>query len=227
MKLLIIEDDPEIIDVVCTIFQISWPNIRIIATSTGKEGIETIGLINPELVLLDLNLPDMNGFDVLRQTRAFSNIPIIILTVKGDESDVVRGLTLGANDYIIKPFRQMELLARVKRLLTRKQITGEDLSINCGKMHFGSSIREFWVADRLIDLTISEGRIMHLLVKNPNKTVSYEELSELLWGEYYPEARSSLKTHILRLRNKIETESSHPQFILNNPNRGYMLKSID
>ncbi|AHB12876.1 response regulator transcription factor [Dehalococcoides mccartyi] len=227
MKLLLIEDDAEIVDVVCTIFQIGCPNSRVISASNGRKGIEIVESANPDIILLDLGLPDMNGFDVLKQIRNFSDIPIIILTVRGDESDVVRGLTLGANDYIIKPFRQMELLARVRRLLTKKQINGEDLSITCGKMRFGSSIRELWINDTLINLTVSEGRIIYMLMKNHDKTVSYEDLSELLWGDYYPEARSNLKTHILRLRNKIEDTASEPKLLINSPNHGYILRTID
>ncbi|XUX01473.1 MAG: response regulator transcription factor [Dehalogenimonas sp.] len=222
---MIIEDDSEILDVLSTIFQISCPNVRIQSASSGKRGIETIGTMDPDLVLLDLGLPDVNGFQVLKEIRGFSDVPVIILSARGDEGDVVRGLTLGANDYIIKPFRHMELLARVRRLLTKKQFAEEDLSISCGNFRFGSSIHELWCNNSRVNLTTSEGRLIHSLMKHVNKVVSYEQLSDLLWGEYYPGAQASLKSYVLRIRKKIEMDPKNPQNLLNSPNQGYLLRT--
>lgn len=223
MNLLIVEDDPLIVDVITTIFRIGCPNFNIKSVASGNRGIDLISTFEPNIVILDLGLPDINGFEVLKQIRAFSQVPVLIVSVRGEESDVVKALSLGANDYIIKPFRQMELLARVKRLLTNKQFYEEDLTISCGSLHFGDSLRQVWDNDKPIILTTSEGRIFYLLVKNANKVVSYEELSDILWGDYYAGARASLKTYILRLRKKIE-ESTPSKMILNSPGRGYILK---
>ena len=109
MKVLVIEDDKTIIDVVTLTFRVGWPDTEIIPVRLGQKGLEKVETESPDLVILDLGLPDISGLDVLKEIRVFSSVPVIILTVRASESDIVRGLELGADDYVVKPFRQMEL----------------------------------------------------------------------------------------------------------------------
>jgi len=223
MRILIIEDDPKIVDFLNTAFQIGWPEVELIAASKGEKGIELARNKAPDIILLDLSLPDISGYKVLKQIRQFSYTPIIILTVNSEEHSVVKGFTLGANDYVIKPLRPLELIARMKALVNKSN-QEEDLSISCGDMHFGASLHEFFKGVKKISLTDIEGRILYILIKNKGKVVSYSSLASTLWGNNYPGARDSLKAHICHLRQKIEDEPNMPKLIINRPTVGYILK---
>ena len=133
MKLLVIEDDEEIVEAISLAFQIRWPEAKVISTRLGQKGVELVETESPNIVILDLGLPDITGFDVLRQIRRFSSVPTIILTVRADEADVVKGLEWGADDYITKPFRQLELLARVKSMI-RRHMPAEERSLVFGQL---------------------------------------------------------------------------------------------
>jgi len=222
MKILMIEDDANIINFMETALQIGWPEAKLISVTDGARGIEMSETASPDIILLDLGLPDMNGFDVLKKVRSFSKVPIIITTVSGEENFVIRGLALGANDYITKPLRPLEMIARMKALTNRDNLF-DDLSVECGDMHFGISLRELYQGARLVKLTTIEGQIICTLMKNADRLVPYASLARAVWGEYYPGAEDSLKCHICHLRQKIEDDANHPTNILNTPRVGYML----
>lgn len=223
MKALIIEDDQRIVEVIQLVFQVGWPEAKLVATPSGKKGVEMVEDESPDIVILDLGLPDLNGFEVLKQIRQFSTVPVLILTVRGEENDVVQGLAWGADDYMVKPFRQLELLVRVKTLIKRQKLPEEDLSISFGPLHFGSSLHELRYGAREISLTTTEGRILYHLMKNPGRVVTYSSLAETVWGDDYLGAGDSLKVYIRRLREKIEKDPSRPQLILNRAGVGYLL----
>jgi len=222
MHILMIEDDRNIIDFMETALQIGWPEATLLYASQGTIGIEMAETASPDIILLDLGLPDLSGFDVLRKIRSFSEVPIIIITVTGEEAYVVKGLALGANDYITKPLRPLEMIARMKAL-TKLSNPDDDLSISCGDFRFGISLRELYKDSRLINLTTTEGRIMYVLMKNAGKLVTYAALARAVWGEHYPGVEDTLKSHIFHLRQKIEDNPGHPTCILNTPGVGYML----
>ncbi len=138
MKVLIIEDDREIIEAISLAFQIRWPEAKVVSTHCGANGAELVESETPDIVILDLGLPDVNGFEVLRQIRLFSHVPVVILTVRTDEADIVKGLEWGADDYITKPFRQLELLARVKALI-RRQRPSEEEQVVCGPLRLDAT----------------------------------------------------------------------------------------
>ena len=223
MKALIIEDDQRIVEVIQLVFQIGWPEARLVSTALGKKGVEMVESEAPDIVILDLGLPDISGYDVLKQIRQFSAVPVLILTVRGEENDVVQGLAWGADDYMVKPFRQLELLARVKTLIKRQKLPEEDLSISSGPLRFGDSLHDVYLGDRLINLTATEGRILYQLMKNAGRVVTYSGLAETVWGEDYPGASDSLKVYIRRLRSKLEKDPGRPKVILNRAGVGYML----
>ena len=222
MKVLLIEDDREIVEAVSLAFQIRWPEAKVVSTHLGEKGVELVESEAPDVVILDLGLPDINGFEVLRQIRLFSPVPTIILTVRSEEGDVVKGLEWGADDYIIKPFRQLEFLARVKALI-RRQHPSEEETLACGPLRLDTTTGQLHLDGKEIALTVTENHILSHLMKNVGHVVTHSSLAEAVWGDDYPGAADSLKVHIRRLREKVEADPSHPQLILTKIGIGYFL----
>ncbi len=227
MKVLIIEDDLEIIGSVSLAFKIRWPQAEFISTHLGEEGIKLVESKCPDVVILDLGLIDISGFEVLKQIRLFSSVPILILSVRMDESDIVRGLEEGADDYMVKPFKQFELLSRIRALTRRKDILVEELPLICGQLHFVPSTRQLFCSEKEIDLTPTEALILHHLMRSAGQVVTYSSLAETVWGENYSNAAASLKVYIRRLRKKLEVDPSQPQLILTKSSLGYLLVKPD
>jgi two-component system KDP operon response regulator KdpE len=225
--MLIIEDSEEVVDAVSLAFNIRWPQAVILSTDRGEEGIEMIVKEQPDLVILDLGLPDINGFDVLRRIRLFSSVPVVILTVRGEEADIVKGLELGADEYIVKPFKQLELLSRIKAIHRRQYPVDEETTIACGQFCLYPLERAITFGSKRINLTRTECVILSQLIKNAGNVIPYSLLAERLWGNNYPDAIKGLKVYINRLRKKIEPNCSHPRIILNKPGLGYVFNKID
>lgn len=221
-KLLIIEDDDEIVEAVSLVFQIRWPEAKIVSTSQGRKGVELAGTEQPDVVILDLGLPDISGFDVLRQIRRFSDVPIIIVTARSEEKDVIKGLELGADDYITKPLRQLELIARIKAHTRRQDKTGAE-EITSGSMVLNSVTGQLYLKGREINLTHTESGILGYLMANAGRVVTHSSIAEAVWGENYPGVTDSLKVHIRRLREKIEEDPGNPQLVVTRPGTGYLL----
>ncbi|MFQ5759188.1 MAG: response regulator transcription factor, partial [Candidatus Bathyarchaeia archaeon] len=139
MKVLIIEDDQAIVEAITLALQLSWPESKLVSTNLGQRGTELVESENPDVVILDLGLPDTSGFEVLKQIRLFSSVPILILTVRSDEADIVKGLEWGADDYVVKPFRQLELLSRIKLVTRRRGSLAKETPLVCGKLRFEPS----------------------------------------------------------------------------------------
>lgn len=224
MKVLIIEDDPEIIEAIRLAFQIRWPEATVIASNTGEDGVTKVEAEKPDIMILDLGLPDISGFEVLKQVRDFSNVPVLILSVRSEESSIVKGLEWGADDYVVKPFRQLELLSRVKALLRKHGPAGAEGPLTCGLLSFNPATEQFFYGSDEKRLTNTEGRILHHLMKNWGQVVPHAGLAEAVWGdEDYPAAADSLKVYIRRIREKIEPDAAHPQLILTKSGIGYIL----
>ena len=223
MKVLIVEDDREIVEVISLTFQIRWPEVKVVSTRLGERGVELAESENPDVVILDLGLPDISGFDTLQQIRLFSTVPILILTVRGDEADIVKGLEWGADDYMVKPFRQLELLSRIRALTRRRASLTEETSLVCGQLHFNPSTRQLYRGEKEISLTRTEGSVLCHLMRNAGQVVPYHSLAEAVWGEDYPDATDSLRVYIRRLREKLEADPSNPQIILTRAGVGYSL----
>jgi len=226
MKVLLIEDDKEIIDAISLAFRIRWPEAEVISTRLGQKGYELVESESPDIVILDLGLPDISGFEVLRQVRLFSKVPTIILTVRAEEADVVKGLEWGADDYITKPFRQLEFLARVKALI-RRQAPSEEESLTYGPFHLDITARQLHYAGKEINLTVTENHILSHLMRNAGRVVTHLSLAEAVWGDDYPGSADSLKVHIRRLREKIEADPSQPKLILTRTGVGYFLAKLE
>jgi two-component system KDP operon response regulator KdpE len=222
-KVLIIEDDQEIVDSISLTFQLRWPEAQLISTGLGEEGVELVETDNPDIVILDLGLPDIGGFDVLRQIRLFSHVPVIVLTVKDDEADMVKGLEWGADDYVVKPFRQLELISRLKVQIRKHAAPDEDAAIVCGSLRLDPATFQLTQGSKEISLTIVEGRIIEHLMRNAGRVVTHARLAEAVWGEDYPGAVDSLRVYIRYLRQKLETDPSHPKLIQTKSGVGYSL----
>jgi len=221
LKLLIVEDDEEIIEAVSLAFQIRWPEARIVSTRYGKKAAALVETEQPDIVVLDLGLPDTSGFDVLREIRRFSDIPIIIVTVRAEEGDIIKGLEWGADDYIVKPFRQLELIARIKAQTRRKEQVEQE-KITRGSLHLNSTTGQLRCDNRKIDLTVTESKILAHLMRNAGHVVTHSSLAEAVWGDEYPGAAESLRVHMRRLREKIEDDPGKPKFVITKPGVGYL-----
>ena len=226
MKILIIEDDENTVDFIKNVFDVGWPEAEFVFAHNGKDGIGLVEDEKPDIVLLDLGLPDMSGFEVLKQIRHNTEMAIVLMTVRDDESEIVHGLTLGADEYIIKPFRQLELLARIRALTRRKLSALEDLSISYGPLKFGKSIRQMIYNGREIDVTLTEGRILHKLMESRGEVVTSDEIARLIWGERFYSS-INVKSYIHRIRQKMEEDPANPTLIIGEPGVGYYINLKD
>ena len=205
-------------------FELRWPDSEVIHTDKGHRGITMVKDNLPDVVILDLGLPDLDGLEVLKKIRSFSNVPIAILTVRDAEVDKVRGLELGADDYITKPFSHMELLARVKAILRRTQIPEHRTRhkiFSSSNLVIDFVSRTVTVNKQPVRLTPTEYNLLYYLVLNPNTTLTRQALLGKVWGEEYTDSPEYLKVYIQRLRNKIEEDPSNPQLIISERGIGY------
>jgi len=227
MKILLIEDSPEIVKGVTLTFKLRWQDATVIAFDEGAKGIQAVESESPDIVILDINLPDMSGFEVLERIRSFSDVPIIVLTVRNSEVDELRGLEMGADDYIVKPFSPVNLLTRVKVVLRRTGARREEKELPplaIGNITINFSRKEVFVGDRRVHLTPNESKIFYYLARNGGKLVTREEIKQQLWGseaEYID--NSGLKRYIYQLRTKLGDNTKSPQIILNERGIGYRL----
>jgi len=224
MKVLIIEDDPEIVQSVGLCFERRWPGAEVISASTGGKGVELAKAELLDFIILDLGLPDGDGLDVLPEIRSFSNVPLIILTVRNDESDKVRGLELGADDYVVKPFSPTEFLSRVRAVLRRSQapVPEADVSTSTGKrLVIDYTTQQVFIEGKLVRLAPSAYRLLCHLVSNEGKVLSTSMLLESLLGKELTAEVDYVDVYIRHLRNNLEKDPSNPKMILGDPQEGY------
>lgn len=190
----------------------------------GMGAIDRLRDVIPDLILLDVMLPDIEGFEVLRIIREFSQVPIIMLTAKGEEDDRVRGLELGADDYITKPFSPRELVVRVKAVLRRTEGSGQvqhDVIEVDDRLKIDFDKREVWVNDELVKLRPTEYRLLYHLVQNAGWVQTYDQLLAKVWGYEYRDETHYVRLYINYLRQKLEMDPSNPQYILTERGVGY------
>ena len=191
----------------------------------GEEALELAKQNQYDMILLDVMLPKMTGFEVCQQIREFSNVPIVMLTAKGDDMDKILGLDYGADDYITKPFNILEVKARIKAIMrrtNRKSIEREQPKIvEKGDMRLDCDGRRAYIKGKEINLTAKEFEVLELLMKNPGKVYGREELLKLVWGNDYPGDVRTVDVHIRRLREKIESVPSEPVYVRTKWGVGY------
>ena len=225
MKVLVIEDDKSIINAISVAFEFRWPEVNIVSAMSGKEGIDMVKKESPDVVILDINLPDISGFEVLKSYRTFSSVPTIILTVRFDDADVLKGLEAGADDYIVKPFNYLTLLARVKAVLRRTErepFKGNVIAMS-SRLNIDFVNQKVRVDNRPVKLTPIEYQLLIMLVKNKDKVVTYQEIMQDIWGRPMWEDTENIRIYIRRLRSKLQ--DIPPTMILNKHGAGYLFKS--
>jgi DNA-binding response OmpR family regulator len=223
MKILVIDDDPSLREALQIGVQFQWEDAEVIATADGEEGLERFFQDEPDVLLLDVTMPKMNGFEVLEHIRRVSDVPVIMLTARGEELDQVRGLELGADDYVAKPFSYLALMARIKAVLRRAELpapvdnlpdfTAGDLAI-----HFQN--QEVTLAGAPIKLTPVEYKLLYHLVRNSGHLMPHQALLDRVWGSDYDAGPEYLKVFISRLRAKLRRPGG-PEYIETERGRGY------
>lgn len=227
MRILLADDERDLLEITSTIFRLHWAQSDLLCALNGEEALRRFFDDEPDLMILDVAMPRLSGLDVLRRVRQVSNIPVILLTVKGSELEKVRGLELGADDYITKPFSHLELLARVRAVLRRAEMiapTERSPSFRCGVFCMHYDCREVSVDGALIDLTPTEYNLLSVLVRNAGHVLTHETLLKHVWGEEYVGELDYLKVYIRRLRGKIEPNPTHPYYILTERGVGYKFR---
>ncbi|MBA7617922.1 Transcriptional regulatory protein WalR [subsurface metagenome] len=223
MKVVVIDDSPEIAEVVSLCFQLRWSGTDMVSASNGEQGLELIEAENPDVVILDVGLPDMDGFQVLREIRRFSQVPVIMLTVRDEDVDVAKGLELGADDYITKPFSHIELIARVQALLRRVQglPVVEEKPFVSGKLSVDFASNEVRLNGEPAKLTSTETKLLYYLIRNEGRLLTHENLLRRVWGERYVDARDLLRVHIQHLRQKLGDSADSPRIVVTEHGMGY------
>ena len=226
MKALIIEDKAEIVEAISMCFKLRWPDVTVLSTGEGNKGLELIEAELPDIVILDLGLPDIDGYEVLCHAHRFFDMPIIIVTVRNQKMDIVKGLELGADDYITKPFDHIEFLARVKAVLRRTimpHIKDNTEPFQSGKLRIDFDSREVSLDGEKVTLTPIEYNLLQQLAKNAGHIIPHHALLEKVWGIEYTNATDYLKVYVQRLRAKLCDNLSTPQLILTERRVGYKL----
>ncbi len=225
--ILTADDDPQLLRLIARNLELE--DYQVLVASDGKQALEQIEQHAPDLVLLDVMMPRMDGFTVCQRVREFSAVPIIIVTARGQDQDKVRGLDLGADDYLTKPFSIEELLARVRAVLRRAHFTASE---QAHAMHTTTTIGDLSIeyaqhlvrmGEQEIELTPTEYRILAYLAQNAGHVVTQDLLLEHVWGSEYVGEGHMLQVNINRLRHKIEPDPMHPRYILTKVGIGYLL----
>ncbi|HET9879122.1 MAG TPA: response regulator transcription factor [Candidatus Limnocylindria bacterium] len=228
MRLLLVDDDPEIRASVRLGFELQWREVEIAEAATGTDALRAVEDERPDLVLLDVGLPDLDGYAVLRQIRAFSAVPVIMLTARDEPIDRVRGLEAGADDYLGKPFDHLELMARVRAVLRRldlKAPTQRVAAYRRGELEVDSEAREARVAGERVALTATEWRVLEVLVGHAGWVVPHDRLVARVWGRDEPGDLDALRVFVRRLRAKLGDDAAAPRYIETVRGLGYRMLS--
>ncbi len=224
-KILVIDDEPHLVKLVRS--NLEAQHYRVISALDGPSGLAMTDKEGPDLVILDIMLPGMDGFDVLPKIREFSAVPVIMLTAKDQEVDVVKGLRLGADDYVRKPFSVHELLARVEAVL-RRAASSEDVMtrppFTCDDFTMDFQNRKVIVRGKEIKLGPTEYKLLTQLVRNAGRVMLHTDLLRKVWGPEYGGETEYLRVYISYLRNKIEEDPANPKYILTEHGVGYLFK---
>ncbi|NNJ12737.1 response regulator transcription factor [Chloroflexales bacterium ZM16-3] len=218
--ILLVDDDAGILGALAP--TLASYGYAVESASDGQEALATFDQVRPDLVLLDLMLPLLDGSEVCRRIRAQAPTPIVVLSVKGSEADIVSVLDLGADDYLVKPFRLAELLARIRAVLRRRE-PGAGAAISCGDLQIDTQSHRVAVSGRLIVLTPTEYSVLHELACHVGRVVTTRQIIQNVWGPQYSDATDYVKGVVRRLRVKIEPDPAHPRYLLTEPHMGYRL----
>lgn len=225
MKTLIVDDDRTLADVLA--FTMRREGFEILLAYDGRMAVQRWKEEDPDLIILDVNLPIMDGFEVCAQIRKTSSTPILLLTVRDEEDDIVRGLRLGADDYITKPFSPRQLVARAQAILRRSGRSPSTTYREFGPLKFDLNRREVLVGtEKTVQLTALESRLLDLLMRNPGQVMTIEMIIDSVWGPRGGD-RDMVRQLVHRLRTKLEPDPEFPVYIHNIPRLGYSLSTAE
>src|SRR5713226_1730445 len=221
-RVLVADDEPDLLYAIK--LYLEDEGFTVFTAVNGYEALDLVKERLPDVVVLDVMMPDLDGFETLKLLRETATVPVIMLTAKGEEADKVRGLGLGADDYVTKPFSQRELLSRIQAVLRRaetpafvprtKIVVDDDLTIDFSR-------NEVWLKGQKVQLTPTEYRLLYHLVSNPGRILSHESLLAKVWGHEYRDEDHYVRLYVTYLRQKIEPDPAHPKYILTERGLGY------
>ncbi|MEN6435524.1 MAG: response regulator transcription factor [Anaerolineaceae bacterium] len=220
--ILVVDDEERMVRFIR--LNLEHDGFQVIQATRGFQAIELIRTEMPDLVLLDVMMPDIDGFEVLRMIREANTVPVIMLTAKGEEEDRIRGLELGADDYITKPFSPRELVSRVRAVLRRTETSGmggKDVFEVDDRLKLDFSRREIWVEGKLVQLRPTEYRLLYHLVQNAGWVMTYDQLLTKVWGYEYQNEPHYVRLYVNYLRQKLEKDPANPKYILTERGVGY------
>jgi DNA-binding response OmpR family regulator len=221
-RILVVDDTPANIQTVAAILKEKGYQLSV--ATNGQQALDVLGRIRPDLILLDVMMPDIDGFEVLETIREASTVPVIMLTAKGEEDDRVRGLELGADDYITKPFSPREMVSRVKAVIRRTEGASgsmHDIIEVDDRLKIDFDRREVWLEGKLVKLRPTEYRLLYHLVQNAGWVVTHDQLLVKVWGYEYRDEPHYVRLYINYLRQKLEKDPANPKYILTERGVGY------
>lgn len=227
-RILVADDEPLYLRLLQ--INLSSEGYDVVTSVNGEDALEKISANNPDLVILDIMMPKLDGITTCERIRQFSNVPVIMLTAKGEEYDRVKGLNVGADDYVVKPFSATELLARVRAVLRRTQVS-HDASVgrffNHGNLKIDFARAEVWKDERPVFLSATEYRLLIQFAHNIGQVLSAEQLLVAIWGPQYKDDKEILWVSIARLRQKLEDNPHSPLHIVTRAGLGYLMPPIE
>lgn len=223
MKILVVDDDPDVVEVVNLCFNLRWPDAEVSSAGNGESALEMVEREKPDFVLLDIVLPGMDGFQICQEIRQFSDVPIVMLSARDAEVDKVRGLEMGADDYITKPFSHLELLARVRAVVRRyqSQLPAVGETFESGGLRIDYASRTVTVNGNVVRLTPTEYSLLYHLSRNAGRVLPHQTLLAKVWGREYTDEIDYLKVYIRRLRQKLEGDPESIGEIVSERGVGY------
>ena len=224
MRILVVDDEPDVVESVRLGFTLQWREVEVIGAGAAEPALDAVEHEHPDIVLLDVGLPGVDGFEVLRQIRAFSDVPVLMLTARDDAMDKVKGLELGADDYVTKPFNHLELMARVKAVLRRLEMpapTSRAPSFRSGDLEVDFAKQEARLRGERLDLTPTEYKLLYHLVRNAGHILSHGTLLAKVWGREYVDEVDYIRVYVRRLREKLGDDPERPRYIRTERGLGY------
>jgi two-component system, OmpR family, KDP operon response regulator KdpE len=230
MRVLVVDDAPDVVESVRLGFMLQWREVEVLGAATGEEALDVVERERPDVVLLDVGLPDLDGFGVLREIRAFSDVPVLMLTARDDAMDKVKGLELGADDYVTKPFNHLELMARVRAVLRRHEMpppTSRAPSFRALDLEVDFAAHEARLRGERLDLTPTEYKLLYHLVRNAGHVLQHGTLLAKVWGREYVDEVDYLRVYVRRLRDKLGDDPEHPRYVRTERGLGYRFIATD
>jgi len=230
MRILVVDDVPDVVESVRLGFMLQWRDVEVLGAGSADEALDVVEREHPDIVLLDIGLPGMDGYGALAEIRKFSDVPVVMLTARDDAMDKVKGLELGADDYVTKPFNHLELMARVRAVLRRHDMpapTSRAPSFRALDLEVDFSKQEARLRGERLELTPTEYKLLYHLVRNSGQVLQHGTLLAKVWGREYIDEVDYLRVYVRRLRDKLGDDPERPRYIRTERGLGYRFIAAD